>query len=1213
MSALEKLKEKLRAKPNVELDVKQVEVVIPVATKPEEVKFSMVTIRDKRETAAFNMADLTKKLKDKKLTKLVVSPLVEKEAEVETLVAHPKKKSKKLSGKTLLVLQEEGVSILPGEVEPIEAVELGPEVEPRALEADVGLRALEADVGPRALEADVGLRALEVKKKPRRTSKLPKGVAILPPEAWVQFGTTPLIERLPEKQAKVNYKVSSYYMNNREIFVNFINSTFEPYRDQVLDDSTEMSCDDLANSAGEYSLLTHQKLVRDYLNLYTPYRGLLLYHGLGAGKTLASIGIAEGMKGAKKVIVMTPASLEDNYRLELKKAGDPFYRLNQCWEWVSTLKNPELAETLSSVLNLPMEYIRKKGGAWLVDVTKPANCNNNLGKSQAQLQQDQISLNEQIDAMIETKYQFIHYNGLRRDKLRRMTNNFETNFFDDSVIIIDEAHNLISRIVNKIGKEKEIPMDRTGKREKVNISIALILYEMLLTAQNARIVLLTGTPIINYPNEIGILFNILRGYIKTWEIPLDIKASQKVNKELLQEIFTREKVMDYMDYSTSSKVLTVTRNPFGFENKEKKGSGYHGVTNEKKTRKGDRGELVLQERGIISDADFERRLIYILRENGIEVFPTGIRVHMYKALPDKFDDFSNWFIEPGAMNIKNSELFKRRIMGLSSYFRSAQESLLPSYEKVADYHIVKVPMSDFQFGVYEAARQQERKQESSSKKKKGKVDENGVFVEPTSTYRIFSRLYCNFVMPKAVGRPLPKEDREVNAEESKAEESKAEAVETAVEIRGLDRLYEEVLENADKVQKEDDEREDEMEGDEIIDKFGDATYEKRLRTAMDKLKRGASQYLSPEGLETYSPKYLHMLENIQDPEKIGLHLVYSQFRTLEGIGIFKLVLEENGFAQFKLKKDPAGVWQIDIAEEDRGKPTFALYTGTETKEEKELVRKVYNGLWNELPPSLSSELKEIAHNNNTGEIIKVFMITASGSEGINLRNTRYVHIMEPYWHPVRTEQVIGRARRICSHKDLPEALQTVEVYIYLMTFTREQLLSDAAIELKIKDLSKREYNTKPDAEKPQLVKLPFTSDEALFEISTIKEEVSNQLIKSVKEASVDCAIYSRLGNKEQLHCLQFPDATASAFSYNPSLKSDEPDSMAQINKQALQWKGKEIPLLGKTYIYRKIDKNRGNIYDLESYKQAEVTPGIDPILIGTLEKMPDGNMKFTKI
>lgn len=182
-----------------------------------------------------------------------------------------------------------------------------------------------------------------------------------------------------------------------------------------------------------------------------------------------------------------------------------------------------------------------------------------------------------------------------------------------------------------------------------------------------------------------------------------------------------------------------------------------------------------------------------------------------------------------------------------------------------------------------------------------------------------------------------------------------------------------------------------------------------------------------------------------------------------------------------------------------------------------------------------------------------------------------------------------------------------------MTFTREQLLSDASIELKLQDLSKKEYNLTPEAEKPKLVKIPFTSDEALFEISMIKEEVSNQLIKSVKESSIDCAIYSRVGSKEQLHCLQFADATANAFSFNPSLKSDQPDSMAQVNKEPLQWTGKEVTLLGKVYIYRKMDKTRGNIYDLESYKQALITPGIDPILKGTLEKEPNGELKFKKI
>ena len=62
------------------------------------------------------------------------------------------------------------------------------------------------------------------------------------------------------------------------------------------------------------------------------------------------------------------------------------------------------------------------------------------------------------------------------------------------------------------------------------------------------------------------------------------------------------------------------------------------------------------------------------------------------------------------------------------------------------------------------------------------------------------------------------------------------------------------------------------------------------------------------------------------------------------------------------------------------------------------------------------------------------MITASGAEGISLMSTKYVHIVEPYWHPVRIDQVIGRARRICSHKNLPESDRTVDVFLYLMSF-----------------------------------------------------------------------------------------------------------------------------------------------------------------------------------
>ena len=98
------------------------------------------------------------------------------------------------------------------------------------------------------------------------------------------------------------------------------------------------------------------------------------------------------------------------------------------------------------------------------------------------------------------------------------------------------------------------------------------------------------------------------------------------------------------------------------------------------------------------------------------------------------------------------------------------------------------------------------------------------------------------------------------------------------------------------------------------------------------------KFLVPEKLEMYSPKFLNMLENIIDPSFQGLHLMYSQFRTLEGIGIFSLILETNGFVEFRIKKDTE--WRLDIPIEERGKPTFVLYTGTETAEEKEIIRNV---------------------------------------------------------------------------------------------------------------------------------------------------------------------------------------------------------------------------------------------------------------------------------
>jgi hypothetical protein len=87
-----------------------------------------------------------------------------------------------------------------------------------------------------------------------------------------------------------------------------------------------------------------------------------------------------------------------------------------------------------------------------------------------------------------------------------------------------------------------------------------------------------------------------------------------------------------------------------------------------------------------------------------------------------------------------------------------------------------------------------------------------------------------------------------------------------------------------------------------------------------------------------------------------------------------MVLEQNGFAQFKIKKNSSGNWELDMDEDDRGKPTFALYTGTESAEEKEIIRNIYNGDWDYVDIGIKTELIKMSHNNNMGDIIKILMI-----------------------------------------------------------------------------------------------------------------------------------------------------------------------------------------------------------------------------------------------
>nr|QFG75067.1 MAG: hypothetical protein [Megaviridae environmental sample] len=1049
---------------------------------------------------------------------------------------------------------------------------------PERLDIEVDL----IDKTDQEFDFDYGILNSLVKPEKEKTTKLKENVfKNLSPDI-----DTPTIDEFADiiewkkhfLKTDIHLRTPDYYLHNREYFTKFINQLLSKYHKQLTKSPQENE---------DYFI--HQKLLQKYLNVYSPYRGLLLYHGLGTGKTCSSIGIAEGFKKTNKIVILTPASLQKNYLKELKVCGDPLFKFNQFWYFKSLDKFPDLIK-IADYINVTEECIRKNNGVWFADVNKEDSNYDILNNQQ------QKSLDFQITTMIKSRYVFINYNGLRLSKWKEyITKNDNNNLFNNKIVIIDEAHNFVSRIVNKLNNPNTLSMQ---------------MYHDLMDAENCRIVLLTGTPIINYPNEISVLFNLLRGYIKSFTLSLTYSKPLTLQKiiDILKTDKKTKLLFDYTEYKSASNTLLLTKNPFGFVNRfhSKK---YKGIRRDDKKQLYD--TIFYNDKN--NSIDFLKQVKQVLQKNKIMV--NGLKKNTYyKCLPDSLEDFNHLFID-NAFSIKNELMLKRRILGLTSFFENVDKKLMPSFDKEQDIVIQHIKMSKHQFNQYNIIRAEERKQELNSKKNKHKK-KNDLYEDTSSTYRIFSRAACNFVFPDKFPRPKPNSKKALNEQQ----------FDNLSTIEQINQSPELMIDDTDKVEEE---------------AKALSSYPEMLEKALTFLKENAQEYLIPSndgseksGLNIYSPKFLQVLKNIQNADYVGLHLVYSQFRTLEGIGIFKLVLESNNFSEFKLFKDEKGEWDFSIG--DLQQPRFVLYTGTEDQEQKEIIRNIYNSRWENIPVSLAEKLKQIHENNFFGEIIKVFMITSSGAEGIDLKNTRYVHIMEPYWHPVRTSQVIGRANRLKSHIDLPEKYRTVKVFQYIMYISKEDLKLDDAIELVINDIGKltnvpdiSEDNpeTKIKQQINRKIKLyetllsgkkkPLTSDEALYETSAMKEIINESLLKVIKETSIDCNIHNKK-NKDIMCYTSYSTTDENAFVGKPSIEDEDTDKYIKKNIVMVDFKGITITLKGVDYVLKITDENRqfiknkemnklsGELYDVDSIRDKQ------PILVGNLS-IKDGKQNITMV
>ena len=420
------------------------------------------------------------------------------------------------------------------------------------------------------------------------------------------------------------------------------------------------------------------------------------------------------------------------------------------------------------------------------------------------------------------------------------------------------------------------------------------------------------------------------------------------------------------------------------------------------------------------------------------------------------------------LNPAKKNNFQRRIMGLVSYYIGAT----PDYFASKKIEYVDVMMSEYQDDIYKYF---EGLEDSIMKKSKR-----------SQTYMSYTRQSCNFVFPimaqgmTGESRPRPRNfkmvdkiDRGKDLEEIDEKDEKHQMMQKYLdEVNRYADTYDSYL---NKIYNE-----DKSKNYSIIDDIKKIReqYVYDVREFAEKESKRSKLF---DALYASSAKMIYMIMNIlRSP---GPVLVYSNYVLMEGLQIFKIYLKYFGFSLFKSKSE--GVDDFRYVE----------YHGMIDQEQRANNIKAYNDLF-----------------NKHGKIIKIIMISPAGAEGLSLFNTRQVHIMEPYWHEVRIEQMIGRALRLCSHKYLPMDERHVDVFRYKSV--------------------KRNKDKK------------ITADQLVENLARSKQGLLQSFEDAVKEVAIDCELFKNhnlLVNDYK--CFKFDEPSFFEEQIGPAYKDDIQDDM----------------------------------------------------------------------
>ena len=1004
--------------------------------------------------------------------------------------------------------------------------------------------------------------------------------------------------------------VPVYMPSTRKAFYAFIQDTYAKEFNLAGDikEPDPKACEKLMKGGeGKVEPFRYQRFISEYIRQSSPYRGMLVYHGLGSGKTCSSVAAAEALYGVanKKIIVMTPQSLRDNYIKEITFCGFRHFSIHNHWIKIPLLER-ELGEDGKihnqlfilheiygrSVLSLSKEYIERiinyaksqkelvngeyqNAWLWIADFDKEPNY-----KSLTPSEQDQIR--NQLKETIMNRIQFIHYNGIKNAELLSLC--CTEGAFDNAVIVVDEIHNLIRLMRNTIEpflikrstKERLLEpepitvdpwkpylcgkkiMGKNGK--PVTYSRGFMFYRLLVGARNSKIIGLSGTPIINFPEEIGILANVLAGYIFCAEFTLNTMEASKAkafealaNKDIRVDFVFLEVAKDSRNYTGRISIF----NEGYLKVLAKDGTTFEGV------------RQVNAPEARVGIKEVMARLL-LGAGSSVTIPKESIKYVAYPRLPPFQDPFRAEFIDivNTGLNKTNEIILKKRLTGLISYYKGNKPDFFPSVTKD---EIIECDFSLFALKKYITERLREIREEANKEiADKGAnlyaaVEAYSKAANP-SNYRFRSRAVCNFAFP--FDRPYTANTKELEAEVEEMKED-LEVTEASSDPEldlalAADIADEESAVSDDLGLKPFEPTVESVEDDSALDLLTSAvtktekavaatagkSYPQLKKELMEKLNAERDTYLklTPEGLQKYSCKLFEILTRMATSP--GPALVYSQFEELEGMGVLAASLQANGYEPVKF----TGKWfgpepeftpeSLASLAKGPGVNRFMVFSGKEDRRQRAITLAIFNSQWENVPKGIRSILEkgkiDLKKKYLHGEIIKCIGITGAGAEGISLRNVRQVHIMEPFWNMVRTEQVKGRAVRICSHMDLPVDERKVDIFTYVSRFSPEQVEKRDMEGGIPRSIQSADGDIDPETKKQRLM----TSDQRVLNVGVRKELISKQLQQIMKEVAVDCTMNA--ADNEPISCLVLDTKGTNPYLFDPNLEQDKITTQSEI-------------------------------------------------------------------